>query len=51
MPRALSARFVPVAVAFLLVCISVLFFAAASTFVSADGSRETRSDILSILLR
>jgi hypothetical protein len=51
MLRTLSARFVPVAVAFLLVCVSVLFLAAASTFMPSDGTRETRSDILSILLR
>jgi hypothetical protein len=53
MLRAVSVRFIPVAVVFLILCISVLSLAAASTFVpaAAKESRETRADILSTLLR
>lgn len=53
MLRVVSARFVPAAVAFLLICVSVLFLAAASTFVPASGhdGRELRAALLSRLLR
>jgi hypothetical protein len=53
MLRAVSVRFVPIAVAFLIACISVLFLAAASTFVPSAGKdcRESRAQILSTLLR
>jgi hypothetical protein len=50
--QAFSARFVPAAIAFLLICVSVLFLAAASTFVPVAGndSRASRVTILSALL-
>jgi hypothetical protein len=53
MQRAVSVRFVPAAVFFLVICISVLFLAAASTFVpsSAKEGRELRASLLSTLLR
>jgi hypothetical protein len=52
MTRADSVRFVPAAVIFLLLCVSVLFLAAASSFTSASGkgSPESRAEILSTLL-
>jgi hypothetical protein len=53
MLRAVAPRFVPAAVAFLLVCVSVLFLAAASTLLPCSGQdwQESRADILSTLLR
>jgi hypothetical protein len=53
MLRALSNRFVSLALAFLLACLSVLFVAAASTFVPSGGRQnpETRANLLLTLLR
>jgi hypothetical protein len=53
MLRAVSVRFVPAAVAFLLICVSVLFLAAASTFLPNSGKdvRQMRAALLSTLLR
>jgi hypothetical protein len=52
MNRAVSFRFVPAAVTFLLICVSVLFLAAASTLVPAsDKSPESRASILTTWLR
>jgi hypothetical protein len=53
MLRAVANRFVPVALVFLLACVSVLFFAAASTFEPCAGQQhpESRAQILFTLLR
>lgn len=53
MLRGNSARFVPAAVAFLLICVCVLFLAAASTLVPVRGEnvRELRAALISTLLR
>jgi len=53
MARAVSVRFVPIAVVFLLTCITVLFLAAASTFVpaSGEGGQVSRAALISRLLR
>ncbi|MGA3125540.1 MAG: hypothetical protein ABSD13_02415 [Candidatus Korobacteraceae bacterium] len=53
MQGAVSVRFVPAAVAFLLICVSVLLLAAASTLVPASerGWGESRAAVLSTLLR
>jgi len=53
MLRALSDRFVSLALVFLLACLSVLFVAAASTFVTPSGRQnpETRANLLLTLLR
>jgi hypothetical protein len=53
MLRAISALFVPAAVVFLLLCLSVLSLAAASTVVSVSSNdgRATRDHILATLLR
>ena len=53
MLRAVANRFVPVALAFLLACVSVLLFAAASTFVPSGGQEhaESRANLLLTLLR
>jgi hypothetical protein len=53
MVRAVSVRFVPIAVTFLLICITVLFLAAASTFVpsSSQGGEQLRAALISRLLR
>jgi hypothetical protein len=53
MVRAVSVRFVPIAVTFLLICITVLFLAAASTFVpsSNQGGKQLRAALISRLLR
>ena len=51
--RAVSARFVSFAVAFLIACVSILSLAAVSTFVHSSGKdcRQLRATILSTLLR
>ena len=49
--RALSARFIPAALVFLALCISVLSIAAASTLHSFGASRESCLDLLNALLR
>lgn len=53
MLRALSNRFVSLALLFLLACLSVLFVAAASTLVPSGGQRspEMRANLLLTLLR
>ena len=53
MLRALSNRFVSLAMVFLLACVSVLFIAAASTFIpSCDlQNPQTRANLLLTLLR
>jgi hypothetical protein len=53
MLRALSNRFVSVALVFLLACLSVLFVAAASTLVPSADPRnpQTRANLLLTLLR
>jgi hypothetical protein len=53
MMRAHSVRFVPAAVLFLLLCVSVLFLAAASTLMPLSGRElpQLRAEILSTLLR
>jgi hypothetical protein len=53
MLRAISDRFVSLALVFLLACLSVLFVAAASTCVPSSGRQnpETRANLLLTLLR
>jgi hypothetical protein len=53
MIRAASRRFIPAAVFFLMLCVSVLFLAATSTLVPLSGRNlpELRADILSAFLR
>jgi hypothetical protein len=53
MLRALSNRFVFLALVFLLACVSVLFVAAASTFIPFGGRQnpQTRANLLLTLLR
>jgi hypothetical protein len=50
MIRAHSFRFIPAAVLFLLICVSVLFLAASTTFVPFSWN-ESHAEILSTLLR
>ncbi len=53
MSRTVPVRFVPAAIGFLLICVAILFLAAASTFApsGARDCRESRAAILSTFLR